>query len=393
MGQTARERTTIFDKKLLKQIDWISIILMLALFAIGIISIASIMASPFTGEEASLSDYMQKLNLEYVERQIVNFIIGLIGLLLMVVIDYRLLSRIINVVYIGNIIFLVILFATSKVRGIRGWFVLDALNRAIQPAELCKVTLIIMLAKIISQSMDEDGRLRGLRNIGRVMLFCMIPMVLVALQPDFGTAFVFICILVCMLFIARISWGYIITAVAVLGGGLPFAYFFVLADWQKGRIDAFLNPESDLSGSGYNVVQSKISIGSGGLYGKGLFSEGTLAQLRYVPERHTDFVFAGIVEGIGFVGGTVIIVLYFLLIFRWVLTAIKAKDRLGMCMVVGAIGMMVAHVFENIGMTMGLMPVTGIPLPFISYGGSNLLTNMMVVGLVINVWMRRRSSI
>ena len=123
--------------------------------------------------------------------------------------------------------------------------------------------------------------------------------------------------------------------------------------------------------------------------GKGFFSDGTLAQLKYVPERHTDFIFAGIVEGIGFVGGVIIIVLYFLLIFRWLWVAIKAKDSFGTCIAVGCTGMLLAHVFENIGMTIGLMPVTGIPLPFISYGGSNLLTNMMAVGLIQNVWMRR----
>jgi len=174
-----------------------------------------------------------------------------------------------------------------------------------------------------------------------------------------------------------------------VAAGLPLAYFFVFNDDQKGRINAFLNPELDVQGSGYNVMQSKIAIGSGQLYGKGYFSSGTLAQLRFVPERHTDFVFAGIVEGVGFVGGVLLIVAFFLLIFRWIWIAVHAKDYFGMCLVAGCAGMLLAHVFENIGMTIGLMPVTGIPLPFISYGGSNLLTNMIAVGIVENVWMRR----
>ena len=151
----------------------------------------------------------------------------------------------------------------------------------------------------------------------------------------------------------------------------------------------FLDPELDPLKYGYNVSQSKIAVGSGQLTGKGFFSEGTLAQLRFVPERHTDFIFAGIVEGLGFIGGTIIIVLYFLLIFRWLYMAMKLKDHLASCLVIGVTGMLTAHVFENIGMTIGLMPVTGIPLPFISYGGSNLLTNMVAVGIVENVWMRR----
>ena len=162
-----------------------------------------------------------------------------------------------------------------------------------------------------------------------------------------------------------------------------------MSDEQKYRIDVFLDPSLDLSNAGYNVFQSKVAIGSGQLYGKGYFSSGTLAQLRFVPERHTDFIFAGIVEGLGFIGGTLIILLYFLLVFRMLWIAFKAKDNFGTCLVAGVIGMLLAHVFENIGMTMGLMPVTGIPLPFLSYGGSNLLTNMIAIGIVENVCMRR----
>ena len=203
-------------------------------------------------------------------------------------------------------------------------------------------------------------------------------------QPDFGTAFVLLCIMVMIFFIAKISWGYIAAAAAAVAYK-PLCVFFVFNDDQKGRINAFLNPELDVQGSGYNVMQSKIAIGSGQLYGKGYFSSGTLcAALRSVPERHTDFVFAGIVEGVGFVGGVLLIVAFFLLIFRWIWIAMHAKDYFGMCLVAGCAGMLLAHVFENIGMTIGLMPVTGIPLPFISYGGSNLLTNMIAVGIVEN---------
>ena len=195
--------------------------------------------------------------------------------------------------------------------------------------------------------------------------------------------------MIMVFFIAKISWGYIAAAAGLVAAGLPLAYFFLFNEDQQYRIKVFLNPELDVQNKGYNVAQSKIAIGSGQLYGKGYFSSGTLAQLRFVPERHTDFVFAGIVEGVGFVGGTILILAFFVLIFRWLWIAMHSKDYFGMCLVAGAAGMLLAHVFENIGMTMGLMPVTGIPLPFISYGGSNLLTNMIAVGIVENVWMRR----
>ncbi|NLB61937.1 MAG: rod shape-determining protein RodA, partial [Clostridiales bacterium] len=272
---------------------------------------------------------------------------------------------------------------------VAGWFILSSINRAIQPAELCKIVLIVMFAKIISNSIEKHGKLKGVKDIGLILIVCAIPTGLVLWQPDFGTAFVFICILVFMLFVSGISWKYIVPTLVIAAVLAPLFYFFVLNPDQQDRIRVFLDPEMDPLGAGYNVIQSKLSIGSGQLTGKGFFTAGTLAQLKYVPERHTDFIFSGIVEGIGFIGGTAIILLYFTLIFRWIYNAYKSGDAFGMCIIVGCAAMIIAHVFENIGMTIGLMPVTGIPLPFISYGGSNLLTSMIAVGLVVNVYMRR----
>ncbi|HWR18496.1 MAG TPA: rod shape-determining protein RodA [Clostridia bacterium] len=379
----------MIDKKLIKRIDWLTLLLVLTLFSIGLISMASIMASPFDGNESAIGDYMEKLNLAYVKRQASSFLVGFAAFIVFIIFDYQMLKPFIKYVYIANVVLLAILFLAEKQRGIHGWFMIGS-DRAIQPAELCKISIIIMLAKTVSQSMDNNGgKFKGLVSVLEALAYCLVPTVLVMLQPDWGTAFVYICIMVFMFFIAKISWGYILTAVGALAGTLPLAYFFMMSTDQKARINVFLDPSLDPAGKGYNVIQSKIAIGSGQLWGKGFFSPGTLAQLRFVPERHTDFIFAGIVEGIGFVGGTVIIVLYFMLIFRWLYIALKAKDNFGTCLVIGVMGMLIAHVFENIGMTIGLMPVTGIPLPFISYGGSNLLTNLIGVGLVVNVWMRR----
>ncbi len=382
----------MFNKDLLKQIDWITILLVCALFLIGLVSIASIMANPFDGNEASIADYLDKLNLYYAKKQLVNFLIALALMLIVMVVDYKIFKFFIKYAYFANIGLLLVLFLVSKTRGIQGWLSLDFIDRALQPGEICKITIILMLAQAVSQSMDANGKLSGFVKIMKICALCAIPTVLVMLQPDFGTAFVYICILVFIFFIARISWGYILTAMGTLAVALPLGYYFLMSEEQQWRIRVFLNPSLDLKNFGYNVSQSKIAIGSGQLYGKGFFSEGTLAQLRFVPERHTDFIFAGIVEGLGFVGGTIVILLYFILIFRWIYIALKTKDNFAMCMVVGVAGMLTAHVFENIGMTIGLMPVTGIPLPFISYGGSNLLTNIVGVGLIENVWMRRPSK-
>ena len=379
----------MFDKDVFKQFDWFTMLLVLILVSIGLISIASIMADPFSGEEAGLADYMEKLNLTYVQRQGVNFLVVVAAFLVVIAVDYKIYKYVIKYAYFGIVFLLLLLFATENVRGIQGWFKLDSLDRALQPGELCKVAIIVAMAQIVSQSMDKHGKLTGIKTIAYAVLICVVPTVLVLLQPDFGTAFVYVCIMVFIFFIGRISWGYIAAAAGMLVVGAPLAYQFLFSEEQRWRIRVFLDPELDPLKYGYNVSQSKIAVGSGQLTGKGFFSEGTLAQLRFVPERHTDFIFAGIVEGLGFIGGTIIIILYFLLIFRWLHMAMKLKDNLAVCLVIGVTGMLTAHVFENIGMTIGLMPVTGIPLPFISYGGSNLLTNMVAVGIVENVWMRR----
>ncbi len=381
----------MFDLKLLKKIDWLTILLVLALLGIGLVSISSIMATPYDGTEKGVSDYLAKLNLVYVKRQIINFMVGVAAFIIMIIVDYKVYKFVIKYAYALFLGLLLLLFAMDKVRGIQGWFIIGG-DRAIQPGELCKIVIIIMLAKIVSESIEKYGYLKDFKSIVKAVVLCAVPTVLVMLQPDFGTAFVYICILIAIFFIAKISWVYIGAAAGAAAAGLPLAYLYLMNDEQQKRIDVFLDPALDPLDKGYNVSQSKIAIGSGQIWGKGFFSTGTLAQLRFVPERHTDFIFAGIVEGIGFAGGTVIILLYFFLIFRWLYMAYKVNEPFGTCLIIGVMGMMLAHVFENIGMTIGLMPVTGIPLPFISYGGSNLLTNMLSVGVVENVWMRRQSK-
>ncbi len=384
----------MIDIRMLKKIDWVTILLVLLLVGFGLVSIASIMATPFDGTESSLNDYIDRLNLNYVKKQAVNFLIGAAAFLFVIVFDYQVYRPLIKFIYLGNLGLLALLLIIDKTnRGISAWFVFEAIDRSIQPSELCKLSIIMALSIIASNSMAKnEGKFRGFQSILFALLLCGIPTALVMLQPDFGTAFVYLCITIVIFFVARIGWGYIAAAVGTAAVGLPVAYFFLMDDKQQFRIKVFLNPELDLQNYGYNVNQSKLAIGSGQLYGKGYFSSGTLAQLRYVPERHTDFIFAGIAEGVGFVGGMILIVTFFILIFRWLWIALHAKDYLGMCLVAGCAGMLLAHIFENIGMTIGLMPVTGIPLPFISYGGSNLLTNMIAVGIVEGVWMRRPSQ-
>lgn len=376
-------------KQKTKNIEWITILLIFCLVGFGLLTIGNVMAEPFTGQEKNVADILAKLNLEYVQRQIVNFLVGLAAMFFMIAVDYQLFRFAIKYIYIANVGLLVILLLIgSSTRGVLGWFTIGA--RAFQPSELCKVTLIIMLSKFAADTVERDGGLKNFKDIAMLTLYFGIPFVLVVKQPDMGTAVVFLAIFICILFISKIGWKYIVGAILAGAAILPLAYYYILDEDQQQRINVFLDPTLDLQGAGLHVDRSKEAIGSGQLWGKGYFTQGTLAQLKYVPERHTDFIFSGVVEGFGFIGGTILIVAYFLLIFRWLWIALHAKDHFGTCLAIGAMGMMLAHVFENVGMSIGLMPVTGIPLPFLSYGGSNLLANMMTAGIVINVWMRRQ---
>ena len=381
---------SLFDKKYLKRIDWVTVGIVLALVVFGTIALASVQAKPFDGTEHGIADYMDKLNMEYLQKHITNFLVGLAAMIIFLVFDYSIFKTFAMWAYIGIIGLLMLLFIFGKVRGgAQGWFVFDTLERAIQPGELSKIALIVMLSKYVSAAMDRDGRLLKFKDVMIALGITFVPFMLIVLQPDYGTAIVLLVIMVVTFFVAQIKWIYIILAAVGAGVGLPLMYFFVLTPKQRDRIDVFLNPSAASDDAKYQVGQSQMAIGSGRLTGKGFFGEQTLAQLRYVPARHTDFIFSGITEAVGFIGSTILIIVFFALLFRWMYIAIKARDNFGTCLVTGVSAMLAAHIFENIGMTMGIMPVTGIPLPFISYGGSNMLTNMIGVGIVLNVYMRR----
>lgn len=381
---------SLFEKKYFKHIDWMTVVLVLGLVIFGTVALASVMATPFDGTETGLSDYMSKFNMEYLIKHVTNFLIGLAAMLMVIVFDYSIFKSLSIYIYGGIIGLLALLFVFGKVRGgAQGWFVFDTIERAIQPGELCKIAVIISLAKMVSAAMDKDGNLLKFKDICIALAITVLPFMLIVLQPDYGTALVLLVILCVIVFVAGIKWSYVIAALGLGSAGVVFAYNFILTEKQRNRIDVFLRPDMMSDDAKYHVTKSKMAIGSGQLLGKGFFGEETLAQMRYIPARHTDFIFSGITEAVGFVGSCILIVTFFVLMFRWIYIAYKARDNFGTLLVSGVVAMLAAHVFENIGMTMGLMPITGIPLPFISYGGSNMLTNMIGVGIVLNVYMHR----
>jgi len=219
----------MLDAKTLKKIDWITILLVLFLVAFGLISIASIMSDPFDGSEKTVSDYYARLNLQYVEKQIVNFMVSVAAFIVVIIVDYQFFKGLIRYAYAALFLVLaVMLLFVESTRGVQGWLTIEQLDRAIQPAELTKICIIIMLAKVVSEDMDINGRLSSFSVILKAVFLCMAPAVLVMIQPDFGSAFVYICIMVFMFFAAKISWGYILTALGVVAAGAPIAYFFLL---------------------------------------------------------------------------------------------------------------------------------------------------------------------
>jgi len=371
----------------IKNFDWAMFALIMALCVVGIVSIMNATAAPFSDEEGA--SLIARIDWHTVLLQTIWIIVGVLFLFLMQLMDYSVLGEHATLLYWISVGLLVaVLVAGYTSRGTQGWFQLFG-DRTIQPSELGKIVLIIALSKLISKKMDTGG-ISGFRDIIDVMVLFAIPFALIMLQPDWGTAFVYICIFFGILFAAEINWKIILS---IIGSGLamlPIIFFVFMQPWQQERILNFFDATRATSDSGLNVYNSKIAIGSGGLFGKGLFNQSTLSSLDYVPEKHTDFIFSATMEAVGFVGGIIILALYALLIFRAFSIAAQSRDKLGYFIVIGVVAMEIFHIFENIGMTMGIMPVTGIPLPFMSYGGSSMITNMIAFGLVLNVGLKRQ---
>ena len=254
--------------------------------------------------------------------------------------------------------------------------------------------IIVCFASYLSK---RQGELQRLRDLAPCFLYFVVPFLLVFIQPDLGTSLVFVVIFFGMLYLAGARPSLLLK---LLGGGLavialalalhfsPLHVPLPLQDYQLSRLVVFINPYSDPQGDGYHIIQSLVAVGSGGLWGKGLY-HGSQVQLNFLPEHHTDFIFSVIGEELGFLGAGILLVLYYNLIARAQAMAFQSRDTFGRLMIGGIIFMWLFHILENIGMTIGIMPVTGIPLPFMSYGGSSMLTNMIAVGLILNVCMRK----
>ncbi|MBO5059309.1 MAG: rod shape-determining protein RodA [Clostridia bacterium] len=309
------------------------------------------------------------------------FVIGVLMMLIISKIDYHFFGYVSMPIYAVCILMLiaVLIVGSTGNWGARSWIRFGPIG--IQPTEICKIGFAITFARHLSLT---NQRINRPLTVLLLLVHLGVLLVLIMLQPDAGSAMVFCFMFAVMVFAAGISFKYIIPAVVGIAASAPLAYMFLLSDYQKHRIQVFFNPEMDKLGSGYNVIQSKIAVGSGQIFGKG-YLKGTQNQMGFLPTKHTDFIFSVIAEEFGFIGALLVILLLFLIIARCIKAAQEANDLFGKYMCMGIAAMLIFHTFENAGMCIGLMPVTGIPLPFISYGGTSLLTNMMAIGIVLSV--------
>jgi rod shape determining protein RodA len=411
----------MFNLRMLKLSDPVLWIVTGALVLIGFLAIFSTTCS------------MQiKLGLDplfFVKRQLLSLLVGIAGLAIFAYLDYRHLKKIAPVFYIVMLALLAaILFVGSAGQSAQRWFQLGPFS--FQPSELSKIVIVICLAAFFS----TKKKLNNVWDAGLLLLLVGVPFVLIFKQPDLGTALVFVFILIGMLtsswsspkllvmlltpmlsvllrpffyvwivyllllalvlFLTRASlwdWVLILGINIAVGVALPFIWGMLKA-YQRQRIIAFLNPGLDPHGAGYHSLQSKIAIGSGGFFGKG-FLRGSQTQLQYIPEQHSDFIFSAIGEEFGFIGALTVLTLFGLFIWRALMVSSEALDPFGGLLASGIAAMAAFHVLANVGMTLGLLPVVGMPLPFVSFGGSSLLMNLISLGILQSVYMRRKKII
>ena len=361
------------DFKKIRDIDKVLLISTILLVLFGILNI-----------------YLAKKGENFATKQFVWFIVSLVALYIFMAIDYRVLYNYVPIFYWGGVGLLILTRFVGSVRGgAKGWITFGPVS--LQPAELAKIGMILMLAKKLE---EMDLEINNLKNFFTLVFYAAVPVVFIIVQPDMGMTMVSFFIVLGIFYVAGLDG-------RIIGGGLLALFLGIIIVWnsgliqdyQKGRITSFMNPEANMSGSGYHLSQSLIAIGSGGVLGNtpSLANDASTGYAsQHVPEVQTDFIFAAIAELFGLIGVLFLLLLYGLLISRMITIARTSKDIFGSIICVGLISYFLFALLQNIGMTIGLVPITGITLPLISYGGSSLLTTIMSIGLILNVGMRRK---
>jgi rod shape determining protein RodA len=362
----------MIDRRLFTHFDWTLLGIVLLIASVGILNLYS---TTLGGEGAGTPLYL---------KQLFWLLIGLSVMVVIAFIEYRFYSDFAYIVYaVAFFLLLVVMGYGIITSGAQRWIKIGSIS--FQPSEFVKISLILALAKFFKRPPGREGY--SLKDLFFPFFLLLFPVGLILKQPDLGTAIIFLLIFFSILIFVKIRWSTLLTI--GLGGAaiFPISWSF-LKEYQKRRIVTFFNPELDPLGAGYHLIQSKIAVGSGGLIGKG-FMKGTQCRLGFLPEQHTDFIFSALGEEWGLIGSLLIVGLYFMLILWGLRIAVQSKDRFGAILSFGVVAMFFWHIFINIGMVLGMMPVVGIPLPLLSYGGSFLLSTMIGMGLILNISMRR----
>lgn len=361
------------DQRYARNFDWLVFFTVLCILAVGALTLYS---------AVTVGSGAPQTNIFY--KQLSWYLISFVVMAIVVIVDYHLIYKWAYVIYAGSVILLIaVLIVGDTISGSQRWLPLGPFS--LQPSELAKVAIIIVLSRYFSKVKSIAGF--NFKDLLPAAALVGLPFLLILKQPDLGTSLMLLLIAGCIAFVAKIEkTTFIVLVVAALFFGVVL--FFTLEDYQMTRVSIFLNPGQDPLGAGYHIIQSKIAIGSGMLLGKG-YLHGPQNALDFLPEEHTDFIFAVLAEEWGLVGSALVLLFFLMLIFGSINAALKSKDPFCVLLASGVASLIFWQVFINICMTMGLMPVVGVPLPFISYGGSSLLTMSIAVGLVLNVSMRR----
>lgn len=359
------EKTKVSFKKLKK----FEILLVLSALALLVIGVMAVYSATYTRTTS------------FYQKQIIFSIVGIILFFIFSSIDYRIYSKYSKLIYIFNVLFLLSVFFLGSVRyGAQRWIVVGPIN--IQPSELAKLFVVLTFSDLLIRKYQDT--FRGFKDLIFTALHIIPIFLLVAAQPDLGTGVVILFTYIVLIFMNGIDYKTFFTTGAMGVACMPLVYFFALRPYQRQRVITFLNPEADLLGSGWNIIQSKIAVGSGQIFGKG-YLEGTQDKLRFLPESQTDFIFAVISEEFGFTGSLTIILLYLVLIFTILKIGQKTEDRYGQLICYGIASIIFFHTLVNIGMVIGVMPAKGLPLLLLSYGGSSLLFVFIMLGIVQSV--------
>ena len=376
----ARRREAAEVASLVRRLDWILIVSVAALVGYGLWAIAGITHHDVAGDQGY-----------YLTRQSVYVAIGVLGLLVATFIDPELYRTRWRVIFGGTSFLIAIVLLAGPIRGSKRW--LDLGFFRFQPSEFGKVLFVLALAGFLA---ERSRRLNEVRTTLTALGLASIPIFLVFLQPDFGSALVYCAAVGAVLFVAGTPWTHIaavaagVAALAVLVlGALPAAGVPILKDYQQKRLTSFLNPDQDPGGTTYNITQSKNAIGAGRLRGRGV-DNATQTTLNFLPEHHTDFVFASLAEERGFVGASLLLMLYLLVVWRGLRIVTLAREPFSAIVAGGLVFALLFQIFVNVGMTMGIAPITGIPLPFVSVGGSSMIANLIAVGILLSISVRSR---